>query len=109
VRKLEDTVLVLAMMTGSPEECAGYSIKVVLGPGDGATHRGSARLPSTHLGRYLMSLSFEGAPVSAETDKSVWREAGFELSLATVKKYLAPRPGYPGQLRCSSSDICLDG
>ena len=88
-------MLVLVMMTGSPEDCAGYSVKVVLRPGEGAAHRGSA--------------SFEGAPVSAETDKSVWREAGFELSLATVRKYLAPRPGYPDQLRCSLLDICLGG
>jgi hypothetical protein len=57
----------------------------------------------------MFSLSFEGAPVSAETDKSEWRDVGFELSLGAVRKYLAPRLGYPGQLRCSASDICFDG
>jgi hypothetical protein len=31
------------MMTGSPEECAGYSIRVILGPENGASHRRSVR------------------------------------------------------------------
>jgi hypothetical protein len=83
-RKLEESLLMLVFMTGSPEECADYSVTMLLRPGDGEgafARYFFCRTP------FLNFLSYEGTPVPAETDRELWREVG--LTLQTGSRFLS--------------------